>query len=89
MLLLIFYIITVIIYFFFLRLILLKGILFEIDNFFYLIKILLVGFLPLLNLIFTFFLIMDSNLSSFYKVDINRVLKKILFIKDERDERWR
>lgn len=89
MLLLILYIVSVFIYFFFLRLILKKGILFEISNVLYLTMVLLIGFLPLLNLIFTFFLIIDSNLSSYYKVDINRVLKKILFIGDERDERWR
>lgn len=89
MLLLVGYIITVFIYFFFLRLILKKGMLFEVSNLLYLIMVLLIGFIPLLNLIFTFFLIIDSNLCSFYRIDINRVLKKILFIKDERDERWR
>lgn len=89
MLLSILYIVSIFIYFFFLRLILKKGILFEISNVLYLTMVLLIGFFPLLNLVFTFFLIIDSDLSSYYKVDINRVLKKILFIRDERDERWR
>lgn len=82
------WVISVIIYFFSLRMMLSKDIDLDIDELYKIVVILIVGFIPLINiavLIVLFFDYVEYNLN----IEPVDILKKILFIKDKRDKRWR
>ena len=85
---LIIYLITVLIYFLTIRMILSKGLAFDFKNVFQVILIIFLGFVPAGNICFTIIMICDSEVYSHFPIDGDKFLRKMLFVKDKRDERW-
>lgn len=82
------YLITVLIYFLTMRMILSKGLVFDFKNVFQVILIIFLGFVPGANICFSIIMICDSGVYSHFPIDGDKFLRKILFVKDKRDERW-
>lgn len=82
------WIISVIIYFFSLRTMLSKDVDLDVDEFGKIFVILFIGLIPIVNFIYLIAMVIDY-LTYSTNLKPNDVLKKILFIKDKRDERWR
>lgn len=85
---LVIYLITVLLYFLTMRLILSKGLAFDFENVFQVILIIFFGFIPVGNICFAIIMICDSGLDSYYQIDGDKFLRKILFVKDKRDKKW-
>lgn len=79
------YFLTIVIYFFTLRSILSKGLVFEFNNLFQLLLIIFLCFVPVINIVVVIIMLCDDEVYKFYRVDGNKILRKILFIKDKRN----
>lgn len=82
------YLFTVILYFFTLRKILSKDADLDIDNMNKVFLIIILGLIPIINVLYVISMIVEYLIYC-EKLEPNDILKKILFIKGERDERWR
>lgn len=83
------WILTIIIYFLSLRIMIKKSIDIDIDDIGDTLKIIVIGFVPIVNMIFIIAVLIDY-LQYECRIDGEKLLKKLLFIKDkEVDERWR
>lgn len=83
------WILTIIIYFLSLRIMIKKSIDIDIDDIGDTLKIIVIGFVPIVNMIFIIAVLIDY-LQYECRINGEKLLKKILFIKDkEVDERWR
>lgn len=82
------YLTTVFVYFYSLRRMLSNNVDLEIDELGKVFIMLVIGFVPFVN-IFFFITMVIEYLTFKCKLSPNEILKKILFVKEERDERWR
>lgn len=85
---LVIYLITVLTYFSVLRAILSKDLMLLMNTFFELILTILLGFLPIGNIAFTIIMICESGLYTMPEINVDRILRKMLFVKDKRDKEW-
>lgn len=81
------YLLTVIIYFFTLRKILSKNVCTDIDSIIVVFLIILLGFIPIINILYSIAILIEY-LICFKGLEPDDILKKILFVKDERDKKW-
>ena len=86
--LLLIWLLSIIVYFFSLRTIISRDIDVDVSGLEDVIKIVVLGFIPVVNIFYICAIIIDYFE---YKADTKGIdiLKKILFIKEKRDERWR